>query len=38
MNWLKLKIGYRTLKTAIGTAISILLAQQLDLMFPASAG
>ncbi len=35
---LSLKIGYRTLKTAIGTAVSILLAQQFDLMFPASAG
>ncbi|MGZ0050540.1 aromatic acid exporter family protein [Brevibacillus gelatini] len=38
MGFLKLKIGYRTLKTAIGTAISIFLAQQLDLMYPASAG
>ncbi|MBU8714688.1 aromatic acid exporter family protein [Brevibacillus parabrevis] len=33
-----MKIGYRTLKTAIGTAISIFLAQQLDLLYPASAG
>jgi uncharacterized membrane protein YgaE (UPF0421/DUF939 family) len=32
------KIGYRTIKTAIGTAISILLAQQLGLGFYASAG
>ncbi|MED4784809.1 aromatic acid exporter family protein [Brevibacillus choshinensis] len=38
MRFLSLKIGYRTLKTAIGTAVSILLAQQLDLMFPSSAG
>lgn len=38
MRFLSLKIGYRTLKTAIGTAIAILLAQQFDLMFPASAG
>lgn len=33
-----MKIGYRTIKTAIGTAISILLAQQLGLMFYSAAG
>ena len=33
-----LRIGYRTIKTAIGTAISILIAQQLGLEFYASAG
>lgn len=38
LRFLSLKIGYRTLKTAVGTAVSILLAQQFDLMFPASAG
>ncbi|WP_081603442.1 aromatic acid exporter family protein [Brevibacillus brevis] len=38
MGFLKFKIGYRTLKTAIGTAISILIAQQLGLMFASSAG
>jgi len=38
LRFLSLQIGYRTLKTAIGTALSILLAQQFDLMFPASAG
>jgi uncharacterized membrane protein YgaE (UPF0421/DUF939 family) len=32
------KIGYRTIKTAIGTAVSIFLAQQLGLEFYASAG
>ncbi|MGG1991156.1 aromatic acid exporter family protein, partial [Brevibacillus brevis] len=38
MGFLKFKIGYRTLKTAIGTAISILIAQQLGLMYASSAG
>jgi uncharacterized membrane protein YgaE (UPF0421/DUF939 family) len=33
-----MKIGYRTIKTAIGTAIAILIAQQLGLQFYASAG
>ncbi|USG66963.1 aromatic acid exporter family protein [Brevibacillus ruminantium] len=33
-----LKLGYRTIKTAIGTGISILIAQQLGLAFYASAG
>jgi uncharacterized membrane protein YgaE (UPF0421/DUF939 family) len=33
-----LKIGYRTIKTAIGTAISVFIAQQLGLHFYASAG
>lgn len=33
-----MKIGYRTIKTAVGTALSIYLAQQLGLMFFASAG
>jgi uncharacterized membrane protein YgaE (UPF0421/DUF939 family) len=33
-----LKIGYRTLKTAIGTAISIFIAQILDLEFYSAAG
>lgn len=38
LNFLSMKIGYRTIKTAIGTAISIFLAQQAGLMFYASAG
>ncbi|WP_126426628.1 aromatic acid exporter family protein [Brevibacillus marinus] len=33
-----MKIGYRTIKTAVGTALSIYLAEQLGLMFYASAG
>jgi len=33
-----MKIGYRTIKTAVGTAISIFLAQQLGLEYYASAG
>lgn len=32
------KIGYRTIKTAIGAAIAIAIAQSLGLMFYASAG
>ncbi|MGO4887019.1 aromatic acid exporter family protein [Anaerobacillus sp. MEB173] len=32
------KIGYRTIKTAVGTAISIAIAQWLDLQFYVSAG
>ncbi|MDR7075162.1 uncharacterized membrane protein YgaE (UPF0421/DUF939 family) [Neobacillus niacini] len=35
---MKYKIGYRTIKTALGTAISILIAQQLGLDNFASAG
>jgi uncharacterized membrane protein YgaE (UPF0421/DUF939 family) len=35
---MKFRIGYRTIKTAVGTAISILLAQQLGLHNFASAG
>jgi uncharacterized membrane protein YgaE (UPF0421/DUF939 family) len=35
---MKFRIGYRTIKTAIGVAISILLAQQLGLYNFASAG
>ncbi|MEH7276874.1 aromatic acid exporter family protein [Neobacillus vireti] len=35
---MKFKIGYRTIKTALGTAISILIAQQLGLENFASAG
>ncbi|WP_419956201.1 aromatic acid exporter family protein [Neobacillus niacini] len=35
---MKYRIGYRTIKTALGTAISILLAQQLGLHNFASAG
>lgn len=35
---MKFRIGYRTIKTAVGTAISILLAQQLGLQNFASAG
>ncbi|MEH7073948.1 aromatic acid exporter family protein [Neobacillus drentensis] len=35
---MKFRIGYRTMKTAVGTAISILLAQQLGLDNFASAG
>lgn len=35
---MKFRIGYRTLKTAVGTAISILIAQQLGLDNFASAG
>jgi uncharacterized membrane protein YgaE (UPF0421/DUF939 family) len=35
---MKFRIGYRTIKTAAGTAISILLAQQLGLHNFASAG
>src|SRR5690242_18241199 len=35
---MKFRIGYRTTKTAIGVAISILLAQQLGLHNFASAG
>ncbi|GAA4716505.1 aromatic acid exporter family protein [Brevibacillus fulvus] len=33
-----MKIGYRTLKTAIGAAIAILIAEQLGLRFPSAAG
>lgn len=33
-----MKIGYRTIKTAIGTALSLFIAQQLGLQFYASAG
>ncbi|WCN39456.1 aromatic acid exporter family protein [Aneurinibacillus uraniidurans] len=33
-----MKIGYRTLKTAVGTSLSIFLAQWLGLQFAASAG
>ncbi len=33
-----MKIGYRTIKTAFGTAIAIFIAQQLGLQFYASAG
>ena len=36
--YMKFRIGYRTIKTAAGTAISILLAQQLGLHNFASAG
>jgi uncharacterized membrane protein YgaE (UPF0421/DUF939 family) len=35
---MKFRIGYRTIKTAVGTAISILLAQQVGLENFASAG
>jgi uncharacterized membrane protein YgaE (UPF0421/DUF939 family) len=35
---LKIKIGYRTIKTAIGVSISIFIAQWLGLNFSASAG
>ncbi|WP_040208206.1 aromatic acid exporter family protein [Neobacillus jeddahensis] len=35
---MKFSIGYRTIKTAVGTAISILIAQQLGLNNFASAG
>jgi len=35
---MKFRIGYRTIKTALGTAISILIAQQLGLDNFASAG
>lgn len=35
---MKFRIGYRTIKTAVGTAISILIAQQLGLHNYASAG
>jgi uncharacterized membrane protein YgaE (UPF0421/DUF939 family) len=35
---MKFRIGYRTIKTAVGTAISILIAQQLGLDNFASAG
>lgn len=35
---MKFRIGYRTLKTAVGTAIAILIAQQLGLLNFASAG
>jgi uncharacterized membrane protein YgaE (UPF0421/DUF939 family) len=35
---MKFRIGYRTIKTAIGTAISILIAQKLGLANFASAG
>jgi uncharacterized membrane protein YgaE (UPF0421/DUF939 family) len=34
----RLKIGYRTLKTAIGTAAAIIIAQFFDLQFFVSAG
>lgn len=37
-NSMKFRIGYRTIKTAVGTAIAILLAQQLGLQNFASAG
>lgn len=33
-----MKIGYRTIKTAVGTALSIFIAQQAGLSFFASAG
>lgn len=35
---MKFRIGYRTIKTALGTAIAILIAQQLGLQNFASAG
>ena len=35
---MKFKIGYRTIKTALGTAIAILIAQQFGLDNFASAG
>ncbi|MEW4283986.1 aromatic acid exporter family protein [Priestia koreensis] len=35
---MKFKIGYRTLKTAIGTALAIMIAQFFDLQFFPSAG
>lgn len=35
---MKYRIGYRTMKTAVGTAIAILIAQQLGLQNFASAG
>ena len=35
---MKFRIGYRTIKTAVGTAASILIAQQLGLHNFASAG
>ena len=36
--FMKFSIGYRTIKTAVGTAVSILIAQQLGLHNFASAG
>jgi len=38
LSFLSFRIGNRTIKTAIGTAISIFIAQQLGLMFYAAAG
>lgn len=38
LSFYSFRIGNRTIKTAIGTAISILIAQQLGLMFYAAAG
>ncbi len=35
---MKIKIGLRTVKTAVCAALGILLAQQLGLLYPASAG
>lgn len=35
---MKIKIGLRTIKTAICAALGILIAQQLGLLYPASAG
>lgn len=35
---MKFSIGYRTIKTAVGTAVSILIAQKLGLDNFASAG
>jgi uncharacterized membrane protein YgaE (UPF0421/DUF939 family) len=38
LSFMALKIGYRTVKTAIGTGVSILIAQQMGLAFYAAAG
>lgn len=38
LSFLSFRIGNRTIKTAIGTAISIFIAQQLGLMYYAAAG
>ncbi|MCM3080407.1 aromatic acid exporter family protein [Brevibacillus invocatus] len=38
MSFFSFRIGNRTIKTAIGTAISIFIAQQLGLMYYAAAG
>lgn len=34
----RMKIGYRTLKTAVGASLAVLLAQWMGLQFPSSAG